>query len=89
VNARDVYLEGLIDEAEGRRQSAMDAFVESARLCRQFTAGYAQCLTLASLLAPNQPGVARTLLERLAEAQPAVPVARQMLERLDRPGVER
>ncbi len=89
VSARDVYLEGLIDEAEGRQQSAMDAFVESARLCREFTAGYAQCLTFVSLLAPSQPGQARKLLERLAEAQPAIPVARQMLERLDRPGVGR
>jgi spermidine synthase len=82
VNARDVYLEGLIHEAEGHRERAIDAFIESARLSREFTAGYAQCLTIVSLLAPTQPAAARALLERLAEAQPAIPVARQMLERL-------
>ncbi len=87
VAARDLYLGGLIHESEGRRDLAVDAFVESARRSREFTAGYARCLTLASMLAPAQPAAARTLLLRLAEAQPAIPVARQMLERLaDRPG---
>jgi spermidine synthase len=85
VAARDIYLGGLIHESEGRRDLAVDAFVESARRSREFTAGYARCLTLASMLAPAQPAAARTLLARLAEAQPAIPVARQMLERLAGP----
>jgi hypothetical protein len=82
VNARDVYLEGLMHDAQGRRQLAIDAYLESARLSREFTAGYAQCLTTASLFAPTEPAAARALLERLVEAQPGIPVARQMLERL-------
>jgi spermidine synthase len=85
VAARDVYLEGLVHESERRHDPALEAFLESARLSREFTAGYARCLTLASMLAPAQPEAARVLLERLAKAQPAIPVARQMLDRLSQP----
>src|SRR5256885_9146284 len=45
------YLNGLVDEAEGRQPTAIDRFVESARLSDDFTSGYAQCLSLASVLA--------------------------------------
>ena len=85
MDARDVYLAGLIHESEQRHDSAVEAFLESARLSREFTAGYARCLTLASMLAPRQPADARALLERLVEAQPAIPVARQMLDRMAGP----
>jgi spermidine synthase len=82
--ARDVHLRGLAAEIDGRQAEAIDAFVESARLSPDFTAGYARCLTIAAVLREAQPAAARRLLERLAEAQPALPVARQMLERLER-----
>jgi spermidine synthase len=82
IRARDVYLTGLIAETEGRSTQAVDAFVESARLSEDFTSGYAQCLTLASLQAKTKPEEARRLLQRLVEAQPSRPVAREMLERL-------
>jgi spermidine synthase len=85
LDARDVYLAGLIHESERRHEPAIEAFLESARLSREFTAGYARCLTLASMLAPGQPEAARGLLERLVEAQPAIPVARQMLDRMAGP----
>jgi hypothetical protein len=75
-------LTGLIAETEGRSTQAVDAFVESARLSEDFTSGYAQCLTLASLQAKTKPEEARRLLQRLVEAQPSRPVAREMLERL-------
>jgi len=80
--ARNIYLHGLIMDTEGRRAQAIDAFVESARLSEDFTAGYAQCLTLASLRAKANPAEARALLQRLVEAQPSRPVAREMLQRL-------
>ncbi len=82
ITARDIYLRGLVDDAEGRSAQAIDRYVESARLSDDFTPGYAQCLTMASLLAKSRPAEARALLERLVQAQPARPVAREMLQRL-------
>jgi spermidine synthase len=84
MTARDVYLRGLVAEAEGRQTKAIDLCVESARLSEDFTSGYAQCLTYASLLARTKPEEARALLQRLVEAQPARPVAKEMLDRLFR-----
>ena len=81
-NARKIYLTGLVEEAQGRQARAIDLFVECARLSDDFTMGYAQCLTLASALARTRPAEARALLERLIEAQPSRPVAKEMLERL-------
>lgn len=88
LDARDVYLGGLVAESERRDERAIDAFIESARISREFTPGYARCLTLASMRAVSQPDAARELLERLIAAQPAIPVARQMLERLAPSAVE-
>jgi spermidine synthase len=82
--ARDVYLRGLIFESQDRHAEALDAFIESARLSADFTTGYARCLTVATLLADARPEAARDLLRRLVEAQPAIPVANQVLERLSR-----
>jgi len=80
--ARKAYIHGLVAQAEDRQDQAIDAFVESARLSDDFTPGYAQCLTLASLEARNNPAKARALLERLVAAQPSRPVAQEMLKRL-------
>jgi spermidine synthase len=82
MTARDVYFHGLVAEAEGRRAKALDLYVESARLSEDFTSGYGQCLSYASLQARSRPEEARALLQRLVDAQPSRPVARQMLERL-------
>ena len=49
IRARDVYLKGLVETSEGRATAGLDMFVESARLSEDFTPGYAQCLTIASL----------------------------------------
>ena len=81
-NARDVYLNGLMEEAQGRESKAIDLFVASARLSDDFTTGYAQCLSLATIWARTKPAAARALLRRLVEAQPARPVAKEMLEKL-------
>jgi len=80
--ARAAYIHGLVAQAEDRQDQAIDGFVESARLSDDFTPGYAQCLTLASLEARSNPGKARALLERLVAAQPSRPVAQEMLKRL-------
>jgi spermidine synthase len=80
--ARDEYLRGLIADTEGEHTRAIDNFVESARLSEDFTLGYAQCLTLASLEAKSNPTEAKALLRRLVEAQPSRPVAAELLERI-------
>jgi spermidine synthase len=80
--ARDRYIEGLLAELEDHESAAIDAWVESAGLSPDFTSAYARCLTLASAWLAPQPERARALLQRLAEAQPGIPVARRMLERL-------
>jgi tetratricopeptide (TPR) repeat protein len=75
-------LRGLALDAEERRDEAIAAYVESARLSPEFTSGYAQCLTIASVIAGSNPARAKNILERLVEAQPERPVAKEMLERL-------
>lgn len=80
--ARDVYLGGLIAESGGQGARAVNAYVESARISRDFTAGYAQVLTLASLQAKGDGAGARALLQRLVEVRPDLTVARDLLERL-------
>jgi spermidine synthase len=82
LTARNVYLRGLIHDAEQRREEAVNAYIESARLSPEFTSGYAQCLQIASAFAASDPARARKILVRLIEAQPERPVARQMLERM-------
>jgi len=54
-------------------------------LSEDFTAGYAQCLSLASVEAKGNPEQARALLQRLVEAQPARTIAAEMLKRLGIP----
>jgi spermidine synthase len=80
--ARNRFLQGLILDSQNQSTEATDAFLESARISADFTTGYAQCLARASLLAAAQPDAARELLRRLIEAQPAIPVAAQLLDRL-------
>jgi spermidine synthase len=80
ISARDVYLRGLVAESEGRMPQAIDAFVESARISREFSTGYAHCLTIAMQQAKSHPEAARALLQRLVAAQPDRPVAKELLK---------
>ncbi|MBM3835873.1 MAG: spermidine synthase [Verrucomicrobia bacterium] len=82
IAARDMYLEGLRLENQGRLSEAIDSYVESARLSPYFSTGYAHCLTLASQQAKANPEAARRLLERVIEVRPERPVARDLLQRL-------
>ena len=82
MSARNVFLRGLIDEAEGRIDAAFARYVESARISPDFTPGYARVITAATADANANPGRSRTLLEQLMAAQPSRPVAKQLLERL-------
>jgi cytochrome c-type biogenesis protein CcmH/NrfG len=80
--ARNVYLRGLVHDTEQRRDEAVQAYIESARVSPDFTTGYAQALSMASVLAGSDPARARRILEGLIEAQPERPVARDVLRRL-------
>ena len=82
INARDIYLRGLVFESQGRLGEAVDAFVESVRRSSVFSTGYAHCLTLAVQQSKTSPEAARTLLQRLSEAQPDRPVARDLMKKL-------
>ena len=82
--ARDLYLRGLIAEASGASHATESetAFLESARLSRDFTSGYAQILARASAQAKSNPNAARKLLDQLIEIRPDRPVAKELKERL-------
>ncbi len=82
IHARDTYLRALVLEAGKKPDQALDGYVESARLSEDFTAGYAQGVTIAASQAKSNPAQARRILERLIEAQPKRTVAREMLDRL-------
>jgi spermidine synthase len=82
IAARDIYLRALVRETEGQMTDAVEGYVESARRSSHFSTGYARCLTIAAQLSKSDRSKARALLERLIEAQPERPVARQLLEGL-------
>jgi len=82
LGARNVYLRGLIHDAENQRDEAIDAYIDSARRSSEFTSGYAQCLTIASVVVNSDPARAKKILERLIEAQPERPVAAELMKRL-------
>jgi spermidine synthase len=78
IAARDLYLKGLVDEAGGRLPAAIEAYLEGARRSLYFTAGYARCVTIIQVMAGTDREQARKLFQRLEQAQPAQPLARQM-----------
>ena len=78
IAARDLYLRGLVEEAAGRLPVAIEVYLESARRSLHFTPGYARCVTIIQVLAGTDREQARKLFQRLEEAQPAQPLARQM-----------
>jgi spermidine synthase len=84
IKARDVYLEALVAESEHGRDKAIAGYIESARISEDFTSGYAQCLAIATAEAKSNPALARDILQRLVAAQPNRPVAKELLDRLDR-----
>src|SRR6266511_4249563 len=82
IQARDVYLHALLAETKIQMPEAVDQFVQSARISPAFSTGYARCLSLAVQQSAGDPAAARALLQRLVEAQPERPVARELLKGL-------
>jgi hypothetical protein len=83
VTARDVYLQGLQKQNENNFPDAIDAYIQSAALSEDFTASYAQALSIATGLAKERPEQGAMILRRLAEARPEMPVARELLRRFE------
>jgi hypothetical protein len=82
ARARNIYLKGLSFDSDGDSPQAIAAYIESARVSADFTAGYAQAITIAAALARERPEQSRQILNRLAEARPERPVAEELLRRL-------
>jgi spermidine synthase len=82
LEARDTHLQGLIAESEGRPDEAEQGFLRSVGLSPDFTPGYAQLITRATLRARSDPEGARRLLDQLTEARPERSIARDLKARL-------
>ena len=82
IEARNVYLNGLVLESQKEIAEALRAYVASARMSRDFTLGYAQCLSLIPLLAQAQPQLAREILHALVAARPEQTIAKDLLKRM-------
>jgi spermidine synthase len=83
IQARNIFLLGLIQEKKGDLSGAVERYIESSRASPDFTSAYAQSLGIASSVASRDPEAARKILLRLIDAQPERPVARQLLEKLN------
>ncbi len=86
IEARNVYLNGLVLESEKKVGDALRAYVESARISPDFSLGYAQCLSLIPLLAKAQPQLTQEILRALMEARPEQSIARDLLQRMTEGG---
>lgn len=82
LEARDAHLQALIAESEGRPEEAERGFLRSVSLSADFTPGYAQLITRASLRARADPEGVRRLLDQLIQARPERPLARDLKGRL-------
>jgi len=85
IAARDLYLQGLVEEVAGRLPAAIEMHLASARRSLHFTPAYARCVTIIQVMAGADREQARKLFQRLQEAQPAQPLAREMLRPLFEP----
>ncbi|MBL9127904.1 MAG: hypothetical protein JNL97_09675 [Verrucomicrobiales bacterium] len=82
--ARDRHLTGLGKEIEGRMPEALEDYLASAEASADYTAGYGQAVLVASAYARENPGLARSILERLVRGRPELGLAKEMLARLSK-----
>lgn len=82
IEARDIYLRGLVEESAGRLSEAINAYLESSKRSLFFTPAYARCVTIIQVMARADLEQARQIFQRLEAAQPAQPLGRQLLGRL-------
>ena len=79
VEARDLYLRGLIVEREQGWEPAVPFFLRSVRTSTAFTTSFAKVFALGRLLLQAEPSRGRALLEALAEARPGVSALESLL----------
>jgi len=82
IQARNRFTHGLVHARSYQTDQALIAYIDSARLSEDFTYGYAHAMSMALHVYRDNPGETRSILERLIEAQPARPAAKQFLDRL-------
>ena len=82
ITARDLYLQAFFSWNDGQREVAVKLFVRSVRASSDFVPAYDFLRDLAESVATDNPQKARRVLTSLAEANPARPDARALLERL-------
>ena len=81
--ARDAYLTGLDAVVSGRPGAGEEALWESVTTSADFPTGYSHLLGEAMSLASKEPARAREILGRLVRERPSVPVAGEVLKRMD------
>jgi spermidine synthase len=79
MEARDLYLAGLVKEGGGELSAAIELYLASAQRSLYFTPAYARCVTIIQLMARADRQRARELYRRLEAAQPEQPLAKKLL----------
>lgn len=82
IEARNVFLRGMIATLQQRESHAIEMYIESARRSEDFTPGYVVCLALAQQKHREQPETARQILQQLIEIRPTDPRAATMRRQL-------
>lgn len=80
--ARDLFLHGLAEEADGRRELGLALHLGAVARSADFTPAYAQAAMIASAHAREDPVQARNILERLVALRPEQRLAAELLSRL-------
>src|SRR5262249_36942030 len=79
VAARDLYLQGLAKEVEGKLHPAVELYLRSSAASVFFTPAYARCVSIIQAMSRADLEGARALFRALEAAQPAQPLGRKLL----------
>lgn len=82
AEARDLFLHGLAEEADGRREMGLALHLGAVARSADFTPAYAQAAMIATARAGEDPEQARAILERLVSLRPEQRLAAELLSRL-------
>ncbi|MFN0068105.1 MAG: spermidine synthase [Limisphaerales bacterium] len=82
AEARNLFLRGLAEEADGRRERGLALHLGAVARSADFTPAYAQAALTAGAFAGEDPVRARAILERLKALRPEQRLAADLLSRL-------